>query len=123
MNMNGRKYIMIILLLQKKLFSKYFLFKSKSGKFLVKHENISSSGCEDDTNLANPLRNKKEAFEEQIMRGKDYFENNEGQIPFHCKCGIANEEKQNKKKNRILYPTEVKHNTYPWVVQIFLYRK
>ena len=110
MNMNVRKCIMIMLLLQKNLFSKYFFFKSKSGKFLVKHENISSSGCEDDTNLANPLRINKEVFKEKIIRGKDYSTNNED-----CKCGIANEPG----KNRILYPTEVPHHTYPWVVQIF----
>ena len=105
-----------MLLLAKNLFSKYFLFGSESGKFLVKNENISSSACEDDTYPADSMRKKKEAFGEKKIKGTDYVTNNED-----CKCGIANE--QGFSKNRILYPTEVKHNTYPWVVQIFLYRK
>ena len=105
-----------MLLLAENLFSKYLLFKSGYGKFLVKHDNISSSGCEDETYIANSMTKKKEVFGEKKIRGTDYFTNNDD-----CKCGIANE--HGFRKNRILYPTEVKHNTYPWVVQMFRDRK
>ena len=102
-----------MLLLAKNLISKYFLFKNGSGKFLVKQENISSPGCKDDICLASL---DLDFDEKEEISGKDYFSNNED-----CECGIANEHRFN--KNRILYPTEVKPNTYPWVVQIFNYRK
>lgn len=106
-----------MLLLAKNLVSKFFLFKDGSGKFLIKQENISLPGGKDDTNLASYIIKKKEVLDgKKRIRGKDYMSSNED-----CKCGIANE--QLLSKNRILYPTEVKHNTYPWVVQIFIDRK
>ena len=118
MKVNGCKYVMIILLLAKNLVSKFFLFKNGAGKFLVKQENSSSPGCKDDTCLASSIIKKIEILDEkERKRGKDYVSNNEV-----CECGIANEHDGEEKKNRILFSTEVKHHTYPWVVQIFLDR-
>ena len=116
MKVNGCKYVTIILLLAKYLSSNFFLFKNGSGKFLVKQENISSpAGCKDDTCLASSIIKKIEILDKkERKRGKDYVSNNEV-----CECGIANEH-GGEEKNRILFPTEVKHHTYPWVVQIFL---
>ena len=119
MKVKGCKYVMIILLLAENLVSKFFLFKNGSGKFLVKQENSSSPGCKEDTCLiASSIINKIEILDEkERKRGKDYDSNNEV-----CECGIANEHDGEEKKNRILFSTEVKHHTYPWVVQIFLDR-
>ena len=110
-----------MLLLAKNLVSKYFLFKDESGKFLVKQENTSSPGCKDDTCLASSIIKKIEVLgKKERIRGEDYFSSNEG-----CECGIANEHEEEEQniKNRIMFPTEVKPNTYPWVVQIFKKRK
>ena len=114
MKVKGCKYVMIILLLAENLVSKFFLFKNGSGKFLVKQENISSLGCKDDT-LASSIIKKIEVLDEKERGkgGKDYVSNNEV-----CECGIANEQGE-EEKNRILFPTEVKPHTYPWVVTIF----
>ena len=118
MKVKGCKYVMIILLLAENLVSKFFLFKNGSGKFLVKQENSSSPGCKEDTCLSSSIINKIEILDEkERKRGKDYDSNNEV-----CECGIANEHDGEEKKNRILFSTEVKHHTYPWVVQIFLDR-
>ena len=116
MKVCGCKYVTIILLLAKYLSSNFFLFKNGSGKFLVKQENISSpAGCKDDTCLASSIIKKIEILDKkERKRGKDYVSNNEV-----CECGIANGHGK-EEKNRILFPTEVKHHTYPWVVQIFL---
>ena len=80
---------------------------------MVKQENISSLGCKDDT-LASSIIKKIEVLDEKERKGgKDYVSNNEV-----CECGIANEHGE-EEKNRILFPTEVKPHTYPWVVTIF----
>ena len=141
MKVNGCKYVMIILLLAKNLVSKFFLFKNGSGKFLVKQENSSSPGCKDDTCLASSIIKKIEILDEkERKRGKDYVSNRKltkeedwtekpeifsqttsASYNEVCECGIANEHGK-EKKNRILFPTEVKPHTYPWVVQIFLDR-
>ena len=133
---------MIILLLAENLVSKFFLFKNGSGKFLVKQENSSSPGCKEDTCLiASSIINKIEILDEkERKRGKDYVSNRKltkeedwtetpeissqtTSVSYNgvCECGIANEHGV-EKKNRILFSTEVKHHTYPWVVQIFLDR-
>ena len=140
MKVNGCKYVTIILLLAKYLSSNFFLFKNGSGKFLVKQQNISSpAGCKDDTCLASSITKKIEILDEKDRkRRKDYVSNRKltkqedwtekpeifpqtTSVSYNevCECGIANGHGE-EKKNRILFPTEVKHHTYPWVVQIFL---
>ena len=127
----------IMLLLGKNVFTKCLLFKSSSGSFYVEKKGLSFS-CGNGTALKSSsndkiyclTKNQKIAENETLtcvnsvpdkmgMRGQDFMSQLQGQ---DCKCGIENG-KSGSSNNRIMYPTNVKNNTYPWVVQMFRYRK
>ena len=123
----------IMLLLSKYVITKCLVYKSVSGKYFVKEEEISSHKCVNGTFLKSSLntevycltkhykfaKNDTLSCVETIIdsrrpQSQDYSLDSE-----ECKCGIANEQGSN--RNRIMFPTNVKKDTYPWVVQMFNY--